>query len=118
MTDGTHHIVQNPMQLFGPWPPAPGENVISRLTMYDIQREAREAHETHGAHGTSMASPDLHPGHMLAILMEEVGEVAKEINEAEIAGRPIDAAAMAKELKQVAAMAGTWMEQLRRANGF
>lgn len=46
----------------------------------------------------------------LAILTEEVGEVAKEFNEAEHDGRPVDLARLRKELVQVAAMAGAWAD--------
>jgi NTP pyrophosphatase (non-canonical NTP hydrolase) len=45
-----------------------------------------------------------------AILAEEVGEVAREFNEA--TGRSLDRAALRKELIQVAAMATAWAEKL------
>lgn len=52
-------------------------------------------------------------GRRFRILIEEVGEVGKEWNEAETEGRPVDMAAVRKELIQTAAMAGAWADAIR-----
>lgn len=89
------------------------DEVISDVTLQAIRAEAIRAHILHGAKGTSMLSCELPDTNRLAILMEEVGEVAHEINELEIHGLDytfIYAERMEKELIQVAAMAATWIE--------
>lgn len=75
-----------------------------------IFEERERAHEKHRDH--SMESwPKLSPERYM-ILAEEVGEVAKEFNDAKVEDRPIDAAALRKELVQVAAMAVAWIAAL------
>jgi hypothetical protein len=72
--------------------------------------ERTRAHQLHGS--TSMEElPELDMCR-LSILVEEVGEVAKEFNEARHNGK-FDVAALRKELVQVAAMAGAWADVLR-----
>jgi NTP pyrophosphatase (non-canonical NTP hydrolase) len=84
--------------------------VLSDLTLDAIQAEATRAHLKHGEHSMMGRS---HTGdRRLAILMEEVGEVARELNDAEIDGRPADRYSLVKELIQVAAMAASWIEFL------
>lgn len=76
-----------------------------------VADERERAHEKHREH--SMESwPTLSPERYL-ILAEEVGEVAKEFNDAKVEGREVDAAALRKELTQVAAMAVAWIAALR-----
>jgi NTP pyrophosphatase (non-canonical NTP hydrolase) len=84
--------------------------VLSNLTLSAIQAEATGAHAQHG--DNSMLGPSHTDDRRLAILTEEVGEVARELNDAEIGGRPIDRDKLVKELIQVAAMAATWVEAL------
>lgn len=78
----------------------------------EVKLERIRAHMKHGL--TSMESSDAldATGRRLRILVEEVGEVAKEFNEAEHDQRMVDAAALRKELIQVAAMAGAWADAL------
>lgn len=80
----------------------------------DIFAEVRaERHRAHLKHGdTSMeSSPATDPvGRRHRVLVEEVGEVAKEFNDAEHDGRPVDLAKVRKELIQVAAMAAAWAD--------
>lgn len=77
--------------------------------IFDLARAERErAHAKHGY--TSMESSPPDTLRRLAILTEEIGEVAKEFNDAEHDGRPVDLAALRKELIQVAAMAGAWAD--------
>jgi len=84
--------------------------VLSDLTLSAVQAEATGAHAKHGDH--SMLGPSQTDDRRLAILTEEVGEVARELNDAAIGDRPIDRDKLVKELIQVAAMAATWVEAL------
>jgi NTP pyrophosphatase (non-canonical NTP hydrolase) len=82
----------------------------STLVGEQLRSERIRAHEKHRDH--SMESwPVLSPERYL-VLAEEVGEVAKEFNDAKVEGRPIDADALRKELVQVAAMAVAWVAAL------
>lgn len=83
--------------------------VLSALTLNAIQMEATRAHILHGEN--SMLGPATSDRRM-TILTEEVGEVAKEINDAKVEGREIDYDHLVKELIQVGAMAGTWIEAI------
>jgi hypothetical protein len=79
------------------------------LTIYDeIHAERWRAHAKHGA--TSMESFPVDDLNRLAILTEEVGEVAKEFNEARHEARPVDLLQLRTELIQVAAMAAAWAD--------
>lgn len=84
-------------------------------TLDDAVDECGRAHHLHG--DASMAGPCHTEADRLAILTEEVGEVAKELNELRMAtdNNRIDAYAerMYAELVQVAAMALTWAAVLR-----
>lgn len=86
--------------------------VLSDLTLSAIQAEATRAHLKHGEH--SMLGPHYSSGDRLAILVEEVGEVAHELTydqggPAVGEGRRDE---LVKELIQVAAMAASWVEYL------
>lgn len=83
--------------------------VLSDPTLFAIQEEATRAHLKHGEH--SMLGAGYTSGDRLAILMEEVGEVAHELTYDQSG----DQAALMSELVQVAAMAATWIEFLNRA---
>lgn len=78
----------------------------------DVFDEARDerarAHALHGETSMESAPADDPTGRRFRILTEEVGEVAKEFNDAEHERRPVDLAKLRKELVQVAAMAGAW----------
>jgi hypothetical protein len=80
--------------------------VLSPLTLNAIQAEATRAHLKHGEH--SMLGPHYSSGDRLAILVEEVGEVAHELTY----DQDGDRSKLVKELIQVAAMAATWIEYL------
>ena len=82
--------------------------VLSETTLQAIQAEATRAHLLHGAN--SMLNPDHSRDRRMAILLEEVGEVAHELNDAVVEGREVDRDKLVKELIQVAAMAATWIE--------
>jgi hypothetical protein len=84
--------------------------VLSDLTLSAIQAEATRAHLKHGEH--SMLGKKYSSGDRLAILVEEVGEVAHELtydSGGPGGGRRDE---LVKELIQVAAMAATWVEFL------
>lgn len=74
----------------------------------EIGIERARAHVKH-LH-SSAEHLDVTDAKRLAVLMEEVGEVAKEFNEARENGRPIDLKALRKELIQVASTASTWAD--------
>lgn len=84
--------------------------VLSGLTLSAIQAEATRARLKHGEH--SMLGAQVSNDRRLAILTEEVGEVARELNDAEIEGRPVDRDKLVKELIQSAAMCASWVEAL------
>ena len=88
--------------------------VLSDLTLTAIQAEATRAHlRARGHH--SMLGPHYSSGdRLLAILVQEVGEVARELTYDQGGagvgqGRRDE---LVKELIQVAAMAATWIEYL------
>src|ERR1035441_490252 len=80
--------------------------VLSGLTLNAIQAEATRAHLRHGEN--SMMGTRYSSGDRLAILVEEVGEVAHELTYDQDADRD----KLVKELIQVSAMAATWVEFL------
>lgn len=85
--------------------------LLSDLTRSAIQAEATRAHILHGEKSMLYGSND----RRFRILGEEVGEVARELNDADIEGRSVDKDKIEKELIQVAAMAATWIEALNQA---
>ena len=80
--------------------------VLSELTLDAIQAEATNAHLKHGEH--SMLGPRYSSGDRLAILVEEVGEVAHELTY----DQDGDRSKLVRELIQVAAMAASWVEAI------
>jgi NTP pyrophosphatase (non-canonical NTP hydrolase) len=90
-----------------------GPSVQSILPCPDIWVEvAAERERAHAKHReTSMEQQPVDALLRLSILTEEVGEVAKEMNDARHYGR-LDHAALRSELVQVAAMAGAWAAAL------
>ena len=86
--------------------PASPRLALSEITLAAIQAEATRAVVKHGDH--SMLGPHYTPGDRLAILMEEVGEIAHELTY----DQPGDRDKLVRELIQVAAMAASWVEFL------
>lgn len=80
--------------------PAPYLDVVAERTRQD---------GLWGQSGQDVASPNTPPHIKLAVLMEEVGEVAKAIIEC-----PEDVEALDEELTQVAAVAMAWKTSLDR----
>lgn len=87
------------------WEQERGQDVYA-----EVRAERERAHRKHGE--TSMeSSPASDPtGRRYRVLAEEVGEVAREFNDAEHDHRPVDLAALRGELIQVAAMAAAWAD--------
>lgn len=84
--------------------------VLSDLTLSAVQMEATRAHILHGPN--SMLGKLHGNDRRLAILVEEVGEVARELNDRIVNNRALDRDHLVKELIQVGAMALTWVEAL------
>jgi hypothetical protein len=85
--------------------------VLSDVTLSAVQAEASGAHARFGEH--SMLGSAVTESDRLAILTEEVGEVARELNEDRLGRLPEDwRDRRVKELIQVAAVALTWVEHL------
>lgn len=80
--------------------------LLSELTLNAIQAEATRAHFQQKTKSILYKTPN----DALSVLVEEVGEVAKELNTARELERPIDRDKLVKELVQVAAMAATMIE--------
>lgn len=86
--------------------------ILSDLTLDAIQVEATRAHLHHGEH--SMLSTAYTNAQRLAILVEEVGEVAHELTY-DAGGPGVGEGRqdeLVRELVQVAAMAASWIEYL------
>lgn len=97
--------------------PAPGRCGVSGEVGGGIYAEVKaERDRAHAKHGdTSMeAQPCDHPMR-LSILMEEVGEVAKEFNEGRHRGEGPDLTLLRAELVQVAAMSTAWADAIPTA---
>ena len=97
--------------------------VASTNVYNQIHAERVRAHEKHGAHGNSREDAYWTNDEWLAILMEEVGEVAHELTydaryQAELRADadPTETRkrALRKELVQVAAMAAAWIDAIDR----
>lgn len=76
----------------------------------EAQAERDRAHAKHG--DKSMEAWAVDDYARLSILMEEVGEVAREFNEAELGGCGLNLTALRTELIQVTAMAGAWADAI------
>lgn len=91
--------------------PALERGIIAPEFIYaELAAERARAHAKHGA--TSMESYPVDDLNRLAILTEELGEVAMEFNEARHDDRPVDLTRLRKELLQTAAMATAWADAI------
>ena len=84
--------------------------VASMEIWHRVALERIDAHDKHGLTSMEAAPADDPTGRRYRILVEEVGEVAKEFNDAEHDKRPVNLEKLRKELIQVAAMAGAWAD--------
>jgi hypothetical protein len=80
--------------------------VLSDKVLNEIAAEAARAHAICKPNFRSMLEPNLTDGERLAILLEEVGEVARCMNDKEPPER------YAEELVQVAAMSASWRQTI------
>lgn len=74
----------------------------------EVRAERERAHAKHGHTSMESCPPDDY--RRLAILAEEVGEVAREFNEGHHRGTGPDLDLLRKELIQTAAMATAWAD--------
>jgi NTP pyrophosphatase (non-canonical NTP hydrolase) len=84
----------------------------------DIHRERIRAHKLHDDHGESMERVDWDDPKWLTVLVEEVGEVARCLNEMRPGhGGPEGTVEhLEKELVQTAAMTIAWIDAIRERN--
>lgn len=82
--------------------------VLSALTLQAVKSEALSAHLKHKDGGGSLFDPDMTDHERLAILMEEVGEVAHALTY----DAGVEKEKLAKELLQVCAVAASWVEYI------
>lgn len=82
--------------------------------MLDVRDERIRAHEKHEEGSIEKLSGLIEAPLRLSILTEEVGEVAREINDATLLGEVADRAKLRAELVQVAAVAVAWVAALDR----
>lgn len=84
------------------------------MSIYDeVRAERKRAHDKHG--DTSMESQGITSLRRLAILTEEVGEVARVFNDARHRGdngSPAMVSELRSELVQVAAVAAAWADAI------
>lgn len=84
---------------------------MSETTVYEeIRAERDRAHAKHGDKSMEGWAPNSLMRY--TILAEEVGEVAKEINDAALFNDGLNYPALRKELIQVAAMAAAWADKI------
>ena len=76
--------------------PLPGKLITKVIN--DVRLELLRSCEIFGW------QPELSPAQRLAVINEEVGEVARELNDAHNEGRPVDVKKLKAELVQAAAM--------------
>lgn len=76
----------------------------------EILEERERAHAKHG--DKSMEGLPIDHPTRITILMEEVGEVAREFNEANLRGDGVNPKLLRSELIQVAAMAAAWADAI------
>lgn len=78
----------------------------------EVAAERVRAHAKHGATSMESMPVDDPDGARRDIITEEIGEVAREFNEARHDRRSVDLAKLRKELIQVAAMTGAWADAI------
>jgi hypothetical protein len=87
--------------------------MVEPIDIYaEIRAERERAHAKHGETSMESAPVDDPTGRRFRILSEEVGEIAKEFNDAEHDRRPVDLAKVRNELIQTAAMATAWADRI------
>ena len=91
------------------------DTAVPRTAVYDeVHAERNSAHTKHGAKGNSRENATWNEGEWLAVIVEEVGEVAHELTYDTERSTVEKAQRMHDELVQVAAMACAWIDSLDR----
>jgi NTP pyrophosphatase (non-canonical NTP hydrolase) len=85
------------------------ENVFNLI---GHERERQQALQRSGRFPWTCATPTVRNDSKLAVLTEEVGEVAREVNEENIGLKPLDLEKLRSELIQTAACCVAWLESL------
>lgn len=81
------------------------------LALVHAERERQEELQRTGAFAFTCAASDIYDNSKLAVLVEEVGEVARVLCEA-VNNDELDEVKLREELVQVAAVAVSWVESL------
>lgn len=81
------------------------------------ERTRQEQLKSEGKFSYTCADHEMSNGKCLAVLMEEVGEVAKELNESDDVSLEQHMSSLRAELIQVAAVAVAWAEGLMTREG-
>lgn len=100
--------------------PIPGESDIPMhgwRPYSEIHRERIRAHHKHDANGGSMERKDWDHPIWLAVLTEELGEVARVLCEIQLSNVPAEAGPeeILPELIQLGAMTAAWIEAVQHA---
>lgn len=87
------------------------EYMINDKTMAEVRRESARAIQKHGRENTALSNTRTRL-YKQSVLLEEVGEVAKVINEFELGNLTTEQfiAELQKELTQVSSVAAMWLE--------
>lgn len=96
--------------------PVQAERVLRVLVERDRQERKCAEKRAEGLTWMTCASPAMPDGEKLAVLMEEVGEVARELCDARAENRP-PSSNLFVEVVQVAAVALAWAESLLTEEG-
>lgn len=78
----------------------------------EVKAERQRAHDKHGETSMESQLADDPFGQRRDIIAEEVGEIAREYNDARHENRPVDLARVRAELIQLAAMAAAWADAI------
>jgi len=86
---------------------------VKRLAVFGLVAAERGRQEAgFGNTGRDLSGQTMDPHQKLAVLVEEVGEVSQELNDATEGGRPVWTDHLRAELVQVAACAVAWLESM------
>lgn len=88
------------------------DNLVTILDLVATERGRQERLKSEGKFAFTCADKDITHSEALSVLSEEVGEVAREINEGIGKDRYIDKRRLLKELIESAATAVAWAEKV------
>lgn len=78
----------------------------------DVYNERRRAHALHDGHGQSMERKGFDNPEWLPVVVEEVGEVGRALNDMRRRGRAWGALKLREELIQTMAMCSAWVDAI------